>query len=94
MSDTTQASSAAPVDDAHTSDKAIVFAALTAAGIHRVTSSDDFREASRPFTRSAGRNFVENDVRVDEVDERRREPEQRGAGGSLYRACGPPLRRR
>src|ERR1700731_1560607 len=31
-------------------------------------------KASRPFTRSAGRNFAENDVRVDDVDERRREP--------------------
>jgi len=51
-------------------------------------------KASRPFTRSAGRNFAENDVRVDDVDERRREPGQRGARALLYRACGPPLRRR
>ena len=30
----------------------------------------------------------------DDVDERRREPGQRGARALLYRACGPPLRRR
>ena len=32
--------------------------------------------------------------RADDVDERRREPGQRGARALLYRACGPPPRRR
>jgi hypothetical protein len=41
MTDTTEALSAAPVDDVRARNKAIVFAALTQAGIHRVTVDYD-----------------------------------------------------
>jgi len=41
MNDTTEKSSSAPVDDARTFDKEIVFAALTEAGIHRVSIDYD-----------------------------------------------------
>jgi hypothetical protein len=41
MTDTTQTPSAAPVDDVRARNKAIVFAALAEAGIHRVTVDYD-----------------------------------------------------
>lgn len=41
MNDTTETLSAAPVDDVRARNKAIVFAALTEAGIHRVTVDYD-----------------------------------------------------
>jgi hypothetical protein len=41
MTDTTQAPSVAPVDDVRARNKAIVFAALAEAGIHRVTVEYD-----------------------------------------------------
>jgi hypothetical protein len=41
MTDTTEASSAAPVEDVRARNKALVFAALAEAGIHRVTVDYD-----------------------------------------------------
>ena len=41
MNDTTETLPAAPADDVHARNKAIVFAALTEAGIHRVTVDYD-----------------------------------------------------